>query len=115
MPIDKPILTKLKKFAGVFKAARDRNATESDTVMYLTEFFKEVLGYDPLSGEITKEFPINDRYCDLQSFLMTRMMKVSRSPNSLLRPKLHPSRLLMRSILSRRKITLNVPLLTGCC
>lgn len=65
MPIDKPTLTKLKKFAGVFKAARERNATEDDTVMYLTEFFKEVLGYDPLSGEITKEFPIKDRYCDL--------------------------------------------------
>ena len=65
MPIDKPTLTKLKKFASVFKAARERNATEDDTVMYLTEFFKEVLGYDPLSGEITKEFPIKDRYCDL--------------------------------------------------
>jgi hypothetical protein len=65
MPIDKPTLSKLKKFAGVFQKARDRNATEDDTVMYLTEFFKEVLGYDPLSGEITKEFPIKDRYCDL--------------------------------------------------
>jgi hypothetical protein len=64
MPIDKPTLTKLKKFAEVFKAARERNATEGDTVQYLTEFFKEVLGYDPLSREITKEFPVKDRFCD---------------------------------------------------
>jgi hypothetical protein len=64
MPIDKPTLTKLKKFADVFKAARERNADESNTVMYLIKFFEEVLGYDPLAGEITKEIPIKERYCD---------------------------------------------------
>src|SRR5208283_739320 len=77
MPIDKPTLTKLKKFADVFKAARERNADESNTVMYLVEFFKEVLGYDPLSGEITKEIPIKitketpikERYCDFAVIL----------------------------------------------
>jgi len=35
MPADKATLAKLRKFAEVFKAARDRNANESDTVMYL--------------------------------------------------------------------------------
>lgn len=64
MSIDKPTLTKLKKFADVFKAARERNADESNTVMYLIKFFEEVLGYDPLVGEITKEIPIKERYCD---------------------------------------------------
>jgi hypothetical protein len=64
MPIDKAILAKLKKFADVFKAARDRNADESNTVMYLIKFCEEVLGYDPLASEITTEIPIKDRYCD---------------------------------------------------
>jgi hypothetical protein len=64
MPIDKPTLANLRKFAKVFADARDRDANESDTVMYLIEFFKEVLGYDPLGGEISKEVAINDRYCD---------------------------------------------------
>jgi hypothetical protein len=47
MPIDKATLTKLKKYAQVFKDARERNANESDTVMYLIEFFKDVLGSMP--------------------------------------------------------------------
>lgn len=64
MPIDKQTLSKLKKFADVFKAARERNADESNTVMYLIKFFEEVLGYDPLTGEITTEIPIKERYCD---------------------------------------------------
>ena len=64
MPVDKPTLVKLKKFIKVFADARERDANESDTVMYLIEFFKEVLGYDPLGGEISKEVSICDRYCD---------------------------------------------------
>jgi hypothetical protein len=64
MPIDKPTLAKLKKFSKVFADARERDANESDTVMYLIEFFKEVLDYDPLGGEISKEVPVNDRFCD---------------------------------------------------
>jgi predicted type IV restriction endonuclease len=64
MSLDKTTLAKLKKFAQVFKDARDRNANESDTVMYLIEFFKEVLEYDPLAGEISKEVAVKDRYCD---------------------------------------------------
>ncbi len=64
MPIDKPTLAKLTKFAKVFADARDRDAKESDTVMYLIKFFEEVLEYDPLTGEIAKEVEIDDRYCD---------------------------------------------------
>lgn len=65
MPIDKATMAKLRKFAKVFAEASQRDANESDTVMYLVEFFKEVLDYDPLCGEIVKEVPINDRFCDL--------------------------------------------------
>jgi hypothetical protein len=67
--MDKPTLAKLRKFADVFKAARERKADESNTVMYLVKFFDEVLGYDPLHGEITKEIPIKDRYCDFAIIL----------------------------------------------
>lgn len=64
MDIDKITLGKLKKFAQVFKDARERGANESDTVMYLIKMFEDVLGYDSLSGEISKEVSIKDRYCD---------------------------------------------------
>ena len=65
MAIDKAILNKLRKFAAAFREARDRGANESDTVMYLVKFFEEVLGYDSLKGEISKELAIKDRYCDI--------------------------------------------------
>ncbi len=64
MSIDKTTLTKLKRYAQVFKEAGEREANESDTVMYLIKFFEDVLGYDSLAGEISKEVSIKDRYCD---------------------------------------------------
>jgi hypothetical protein len=64
MNVDKKMLNSLKKYAALFKA-RANDINESETVMFLTEFFKEILGYDPLSGEISKEVAIKDRYCDL--------------------------------------------------
>jgi hypothetical protein len=33
--------------------------------MYLVRFFDEVLGYDSLKGDISKEVCIKDRYCDI--------------------------------------------------
>jgi len=65
MELDKPTAAQLKRFAGAFRDARERGANESDTVMYLVKFFEEVLGYDSLKGEISKELPIKDRYCDI--------------------------------------------------
>lgn len=65
MAIDKAILNQLRKFAAAFREARDRGANESDTVMYLVKFFEEVLEYDSLKGEISKELAIKDRYCDI--------------------------------------------------
>lgn len=65
MAIPKDVLFQLRRFASAFREARDRQANESDTVMYLVKFFEEVLGYDSLKGEISKELSIKDRYCDV--------------------------------------------------
>ncbi len=65
MSLEKDVSAQLKKFAAAFKEARDRGANEADTVMYLVKFFEEVLGYDSLKGEISKELQIKERYCDL--------------------------------------------------
>lgn len=65
MGLDKHTANHLARFATAFREARERGANESDTVMYLVKFFEEVLGYDALRGEISKELAIKDRYCDL--------------------------------------------------
>lgn len=65
MTYDKAIASLLRKFASAFREARDRGANESDTMMYLVKFFEDVLGYDSLKGEISKEVAIKDRYCDI--------------------------------------------------
>jgi hypothetical protein len=65
MALDKTVLNQLRRFATAFREARDRGANESDTVMYLVKFFEEVLEYDSLKGEISKELAIKDRYCDV--------------------------------------------------
>jgi predicted type IV restriction endonuclease len=65
MAVDKKTMGYLKKYGLVFKEAKERDANESETVMFLTEFFKEVLDYDPLAGEISKEVAIKDRFCDI--------------------------------------------------
>ena len=65
MALDKQAAFQLTRFATAFRDARDRGANESDTVMYLVKFFEDVLGYDSLKGEISKELSIKDRYCDI--------------------------------------------------
>jgi len=62
---DRQTQAQLDRFSSAFRDARERNANESDTVMYLVKFFEDLLGYDALKGEISKELAINDRYCDL--------------------------------------------------
>ena len=64
MSVDKSTTTKLQEFAKIFKEARERGVNESDTVMYLVRMFENVLGYDCLAGEISKEVAIKDKYCD---------------------------------------------------
>lgn len=65
MAIDKGIQGKLKLFVTAFQEAREKGANEADTVMYLVKFFEEILGYESLRGEISKEYAIKDKYCDL--------------------------------------------------
>ncbi len=65
MGIDKQLAFQLGRFSTAFREARERNANESDTVMYIVKFCEEVLGYDALKGEISKELAIKDRYCDI--------------------------------------------------
>lgn len=62
--MDKAIRKSLQQYAQIFYDGRQKNINEADTVMYLTRFFTDVLGYD-LFSEITKEFQIRDRYCDV--------------------------------------------------
>jgi len=64
MGIDRATLNKIKRFSQAFKDARERGANESDTVMFLVKFFEEVMGFDSLAGEISKEVCVKDRYCD---------------------------------------------------
>jgi hypothetical protein len=65
MSLDKHTTNQIDRFATAFREARERGANESDTVMYLVKFFEDVLGYDSLKGEISKELAIKDRYCDI--------------------------------------------------
>ena len=65
MAIDRGAQTNLRKYATAFREARDKGANEADTVMYVVKFFEELLGYESLKGEISKEFSIKDKYCDL--------------------------------------------------
>jgi predicted type IV restriction endonuclease len=65
MGIDKHIAAELSRFATAFREARDQGKNEADTVMYLVRFFENVLGYDALKGEISKELAIKERYCDV--------------------------------------------------
>ncbi len=64
MRVEKAIRQKLQRYAQVFREARAKNANEADTVMYLLKFFEDVLGYDSLAGEISKEVEIKGRRCD---------------------------------------------------
>jgi hypothetical protein len=65
MALARDLLTRINRFTSAFREARDRGANESDTVMYLVKFFEDVLDYDSLKGEISKEHSIKDRYCDI--------------------------------------------------
>lgn len=62
--MEKPLKKTLQQFAQTFQESKQRNINEADTVMYLTRFLTDVLGYD-LFKDVTKEFQIRDRYCDL--------------------------------------------------
>jgi len=87
MPLDKAILARLRKFADAFKAARERNDNESNTVMILIKLFEELLGYDPLTGEITTELPVKDRFCDFAVILGKKTDEGKPKPEFLIEAK----------------------------
>lgn len=60
----KTIKKTIKKFVPILREAREANKNEADTLMIITEFLKEGLGYDPFK-EITREFQVRDKYCDV--------------------------------------------------
>ncbi len=58
------IMAGLKKYQKVLEAAKARDINESDTVVIVTDFMSEVLGFDKYS-EITTEYSIRGTFCDL--------------------------------------------------
>ncbi|MGE0470732.1 MAG: type I restriction enzyme HsdR N-terminal domain-containing protein [Nitrospira sp.] len=62
--MDRSLKKQLQHYIQVFTEGKQRNANEADTVMYITRFLTDVLGYD-LFKDITKEFQIRERYCDV--------------------------------------------------
>jgi hypothetical protein len=113
MITDKSTLAKLKKFGDVFKAARERNDNESNTVMFLTKFFEEVLGYDSLAGEITKEIPIKDRFCDFAIVLGAKTEEGKPKPEFLVEAKAAGVKISTKSISNKPIIMPHAHLLTG--
>lgn len=59
------IVAGLKKYPKILAGAIDRDINEADTVVIVTDFLSEVLGFDKYSGEITTEFSIRSTFCDL--------------------------------------------------
>jgi hypothetical protein len=54
----------LKRYQKILASAKDRDVNESDTVVIVSDFMAEVLGYDKYS-ELTTEFAIRSTFCDL--------------------------------------------------
>lgn len=69
----------LKKYIPILREARDANKNEADTLMIVTKFLEDVLNYDVFK-EISREFQVKDRYCDLA-------LKIDGQPRALLEAK----------------------------
>ncbi len=64
-PDVKQIRRAITKFLPILRESREANKSEAETVMVITKFLEEALGYDVLRGELSREFQIKDKYCDL--------------------------------------------------
>ncbi|HAH10469.1 MAG TPA: restriction endonuclease subunit R [Alphaproteobacteria bacterium] len=62
--VETRISTELKRFQTILAAAKQRDVSEADTVVILTDFLSAVLGYDKYQ-HITREFAIRGTYVDL--------------------------------------------------
>lgn len=58
------IATQLKKYQGILSDARDRDISESDTVLIIGDMLADVFGYKKYT-EITSEFAVRGTYVDL--------------------------------------------------
>lgn len=58
------IITQLKKYQAILSSAKDRDISESDTVVIIGDMLADVLGYKKYT-EITTEFAIRGTYVDL--------------------------------------------------
>jgi hypothetical protein len=54
----------LRRYQRVLESAKARDVNESDTVVIVTDFLAEVLGYDKYS-ELTTEFAVRSTFCDI--------------------------------------------------
>jgi len=54
----------IRRYQKVLQSAKARDIGESDTVLIVTDFLADVLGYDKYA-EITSEFVIRSTFCDL--------------------------------------------------
>jgi hypothetical protein len=54
----------VRRYQKILAAAKKRDVGESDTVVIVTDFLADVLGYDKYA-EITTEFAIRSTFCDL--------------------------------------------------
>ena len=54
----------LRRYQKILEAAKTRDVNESDTVVIVSDFLADVLGYDKYS-EVTTEFAIRSTFCDL--------------------------------------------------
>ena len=55
---------RLRRYQKLLDSARARDVNESDTVVIITDFLDEILGYDKYT-EITSEFSVRSTFCDL--------------------------------------------------
>jgi hypothetical protein len=62
--MEKELKKQLKLFASIFRDAQNKAIREANVVMYVAQFFKDALGYD-IFTEISKEFQIKEKYCDI--------------------------------------------------
>jgi len=56
--------THLRRYQKLLESAKARDVNESDTVVIITDFLADVLGYDKYS-ELTTEFAVRSTFCDL--------------------------------------------------
>ena len=54
----------LRRYQRILKSARARDVGESDTVVIVSDFLSDVLGYDKYE-DVTTEFAVRSTFCDL--------------------------------------------------